>query len=364
MSHAAPGTPVARAVAFYLPQYHPIDLNDSIYGQGFTEWTHVRAARPLFRGHQQPVTPGELGYYDLRDADVRQRQAQLADDHGIEGFVYWHYWSDGQRLLETPFQQVLECGEPDFGFCLAWANHSWKAIGGEGMIFEQEYPGSADIDRHFASLEPAFHDRRYLTVDGSPIFYLFRPAEIPDLEPFCDRWRDLARRSGLPGLHFVGQSRRQWDEAHVNTLRSALDGMVPISVFPASTRGFRQRLLDRIRGGPLVCEYSSLLNSFPEPVAYARESYPCVVTNWDSTPRWGRRGEVLRDVDTGVLRSLMRRAIFEVIDRPRDHRLLFLKSWNEWAEGNHLEPDDMSGRDLLDTVRSSLLDDSIRSDPT
>ena len=157
-----------RLIALYLPQFHPIPENDEFWGAGFTEWTNVAAARPLYRGHVQPKLPGELGFYDLRLADSRAAQAALARAAGIEGFCYWHYWFGGRRVLERPFQEVLESGQPDFPFCLGWANDHWTGVwygAPDRVLIEQTYPGPHDYRAHFESILPALRDRRCMTVD-------------------------------------------------------------------------------------------------------------------------------------------------------------------------------------------------------
>src|SRR5262249_41646184 len=156
-----------RVIAFYLPQFHPIPENDAWWGPGFTEWTNVSLARPLFRGHYQPRVPGELGFYDLRMPETRAAQAALARAHGIEAFCYWHYWFAGKQLLERPFEEVLASHEPDFPFCLAWANESWTGIwhgAPHRMLVQQTYPGLADHEAHFRVWLRAFEDARYVTV--------------------------------------------------------------------------------------------------------------------------------------------------------------------------------------------------------
>ena len=172
----------ARIIAYYLPQFHPIPENDEVWGKGFTEWTNVAKAKPLFRGHYQPRIPADLGFYDLRLPEVREQQAELARDAGVEGFCYWHYWfGNGKMLLERPFEEVLKSGKPDFPFCLCWANHSWttktwkKGHGSSSrtMIAEQLYPGEEDDIAHFNYCLPAFKDPRYITVEGKPLFGVF-----------------------------------------------------------------------------------------------------------------------------------------------------------------------------------------------
>jgi lipopolysaccharide biosynthesis protein len=169
-------TPRPRIIALYLPQYHPIPENDAWWGKGFTEWTNTAKARPLFRGHYQPHVPADLGFYDLRVPETRLAQATMAREYGIEGFCYYHYWFAGTRLIERPFNEVLASGQPDFPFCLCWANQTWTGAWHGLMnqiLIEQTYPGTDDHRRHFDTLLPAFLDRRYMTVDGKPIFVFF-----------------------------------------------------------------------------------------------------------------------------------------------------------------------------------------------
>jgi hypothetical protein len=209
---SARGAP--RLIALYLPQFHPIPENDRLWGPGFTEWTNVAAARALYREHEQPKLPGELGFYDLRLAETRSAQAALARSGGIEGFCYWHYWFAGHRIMERPFQEVLESGEPNFPFCLRWVNGDWSGIwcnAPDRVLVEQTYPGAADYRAHFEAILPALRDRRYLRVGEHPLFAVFRPMELPDPKEFCALWRELAERAGLPSLHLVGFGASRWD---------------------------------------------------------------------------------------------------------------------------------------------------------
>jgi hypothetical protein len=362
----------ARLIAFYLPQFHPVPENHAWWGEGFTEWTHVRAARPLFRGHRQPRRPGLLGYYDLRDPDIRQAQADLARGAGIEAFCYWHYWfGAGRRILERPFDEVLASGAPDFPFCLCWANESWTGIwhGAPGRILiEQTYPGPADQSRHFRSLLPALRDRRYITVEGRPVFLIYRPENLPDAAQFATQWRNLAAASGLPGLYLVGMG---------NAL-SPEDSAVFDATLPYGPRDFlqhaaRRRLLvragNRFLGGRLA---SALADSMPLPWLPARYDFgdlaaaafarslpdrviPCLLAGWDNTPRAARRGIVLEHFSPQLFRAYLKTALDEVAHRPAEQRFVFIKAWNEWAEGNFLEPDADFGTALLDTVRETVL---------
>ena len=221
----------ARVIAFYLPQFHPFKENDEWWGKGFTEWTNVGKAKPLFRGHYQPRVPADLGYYDLRCPWVREAQADMAREAGVEGFMYWHYWfGNGRTLMADIFDDVLKSGKPDFPFCLGWANHSWSrrtwnsdAQNHKNVdLMIQEYPGDEDITSHFYNVLPAFKDKRYITVDGKPIFMIYDPAALPDAPHFMKMWRNLAVENGLNGIHFVGLA-GGWLSKHQKILEMGFD---------------------------------------------------------------------------------------------------------------------------------------------
>ena len=198
----------ARLIAHYLPQFHPIMENDLWWGKGFTEWTNTAKAMPLFPGHLLPNIPADLGFYDLRVAESREAQANLARQYGIEGFCYWHYWfGNGRRLLERPFEEVLKSGKPDFPFCLAWANHTWSGIwhgSPDRILIEQKYLGINDVKAHFYCMVNAFMDPRYLKINQKNIFCIYRPTDLIDSEMFIDTWRQLAAKEGAPDFYFIG----------------------------------------------------------------------------------------------------------------------------------------------------------------
>src|SRR5262245_48407283 len=196
----------ALLIAFYLPQYHPIPENDAWWGKGFTEWTNVSKARPLFRGHDQPRRPTDLGYYDLRVPETRFAQAELARAYGLEGFCYWHYWFEGRRLLERPFNEVLASGEPDFPFCLAWANETWSRrwLGEERDILMKQGYSTEDDRNHGRWLTRAFADPRYIRIGGRPVFLIYRPFDLPEPRATTDAFRGACVKEGLPEPHLIG----------------------------------------------------------------------------------------------------------------------------------------------------------------
>jgi lipopolysaccharide biosynthesis protein len=377
-----PGAPVqrrARLVAFYLPQFHPTPENDRWWGEGFTEWTNVRKARPLFEGHLQPRVPGSLGYYDLRDPGIRLSQARLARDAGIEAFCYWHYWfGNGRRMLDLPFGEVLGSGEPDFPFCLAWANESWSGIwhgAPDRILIEQTYPGPEDYAAHFDAVLPAFRDRRYLRVQGKPVFLVYSPARLPDAAKFVIQWQKLAVAAGLPGLHLVAMS-TDLTAACVTSFDATM---------PYGPRDFLQAAIRRrplVRAGqrlfngdkaaawaervalpwlPARYDYAALARAAFTALPRSKRYIPCVLAGWDNTPRAARRGVVFENFSPALFRYCLDKALAHVADKPPEHRLVFIKAWNEWAEGNYLEPDEAYGTQLLDVMAEVMATQAARA---
>jgi len=350
----------ARLIAFYLPQYHPIPENDEWWGKGFTEWTTVVKAKPLFRGHYQPHIPADLGFYDLRLPETRLAQAEMAREHGIEAFCYWHYWlGNGKRLLERPFEEVLTSGEPNYPFCLGWANHTWVGVffGAKGRVLvEQKYPGFEDHRAHFYTLLRAFSDERYLTVDGKPLFYIYLPRDIPDIKRVINLWRELAYRAGLKGLHVVGGVVPS-DDANEFGLDAVSDYRHRLieQVWPKN-RYIREiyRACRRILKHPAVFSYKRAMRYFLNDGVYQSNLYPAIVPNWDSTPRLGCDGVVLREATPELFRIHVREALQNVLHKPYDQRIIFVRSWNEWAEGNHMEPDVRYGRAHLEVTKDEI----------
>lgn len=354
-----------RTIAFYLPQFHPTPENDEWWGAGFSEWTNVASARPLFRGHQQPLLPGALGFYDLRLAETREAQAQIAEEYGVEAFCYWHYWFGGKRVLERVFDEVLSSGRPRHGFALGWANQTWTGIWHgvpNRVLLEQTYPGEEDYRRHFEYLLRAFRDDRYFRVAGKPLLYIYEPREIPHLRRLTNLWRDLATDANLDGLYIVAETKSS--AASRQTLEDwGVDACVPVNLPPAiNGRDLRARLRRakaRAGGGarfswgrgPSVWQYESIQSGLVSSAASERWVHPCVVPNWDNTARSARRGRVLVGATPELFANQVSSATQIIQRKPAEERLLFVKSWNEWAEGNYLEPDRIHGLAWLEALR-------------
>jgi lipopolysaccharide biosynthesis protein len=350
-----------RPIAFYLPQFHPIPENDEWWGRGFTEWTNTAKAKPLFPGHQQPNVPGELGFYDLRLPETRHAQAELARAHGVEGFCYYEYWFAGRRVLQRPFAEVLESGQPEFPFCICWANESWTGIWHgtpNRILVEQTYPGETDHRAHFEHWLAAFRDERYIRVERKPLLMIYRPEKLPDARKTTDLWRDLAHRAGLPGLYLVGVGHNpRWD-----SIADGFDAIVapnlPDRQHPWVSWLHPLKRLARInkirRGWPAIHNYADIYSSLLGEERPGVVCHPCVIPNWDNTPRSGRNGLVLHGSTPELFRAHLKQVLAHVKDRPPATNLVFIKSWNEWAEGNYLEPDLRFGRRYLEVLREEL----------
>lgn len=360
---------IPRILALYLPQFHPIPENDQWWGKGFTEWTNVGKAKPLFRGHYQPHVPADLGYYDLRVPETRKAQAEMAKKYGIEGFVYWHYWfGNGKRLLERPFNEVLKSGEPDFPFALAWANETWKGFAhglkNRNVLIEQLYPGDEDYIAHFNEVLPAFKDKRYITVDGKPIFLIYKPHQLPDASHFINLWQRLAKENGLPGIYFIAHH-QSTKEHNYKPERESLQEMLSWGFdavnFVRLTKCLENRsLFDKLYGRikrfvykiPLAIPYKKAMRYFTDDIDKDERVIPSIIPCWDHSPRSGKEALVL----TNSTPELFGQHIDNVLNNvsEKENKLIILKSWNEWAEGNYMEPDLRWGTQFLDVLSNKL----------
>lgn len=355
----------ARVLALYLPQYHPIPENDQWWGKGFTEWTNVGKAKHYFPGHYQPRVPADLGYYDLRVPEVREAQAELARQYGVEGFIYWHYWfGNGKRLLERPFNEVLATGRPDFPFALAWANESWKGFAhglmNRNTLIEQLYPGEEDYIAHFYEILPAFKDKRYITVDGKPIFMIYKPEQIPDVKSFIALWQRLAQENGLKGIYFIAHSQHTHDPKDITTyLELGYDRVyyVQLSAFfeelSFSTKAIGKSI-SRIFRLPRITRYKTFIKHHSHNIGQNPVYIPSIVPGWDHTPRSKHEGILTHHSTPALFEKHVRQVVESVQNIPMDERLIFIKSWNEWAEGNYMEPDLRWGHAYLEALKQVI----------
>lgn len=365
----------ARVIAFYLPQFHPVKENDEWWGKGFTEWTNVGKAKPLFKGHYQPRIPADLGYYDLRIPEVREAQAEMARGAGIEGFMYWHYWfGNGKQILERPFKEVLKSGNPDFPFCLGWANHSWTNHSwnsttqwkSEKFIAEQLYPGKEDIINHFFSLLPAFLDNRYITIDGNPIFLIYDPLSLPNPRIFMEIWQNLAIKNGLNGIHFIGMA-SGWITNYQKILDLGFDSIQPNGQWNAERivsgkyiKLIRHKIITKF-GGIVLDKYNyrDIIEHLYTEFEYRDDCFPLILPQWDRSARSGRRAVIYHGSTPQLFEKNIKDALRLVKNKDSQHKIIFLKSWNEWAEGNYVEPDLKYGHSYLNVIKNSIIQNQV-----
>jgi lipopolysaccharide biosynthesis protein len=356
-----------RVLAFYLPQFHPIPENDAWWGTGFTEWTGVAAARPLFRGHYQPHLPADLGFYDLRLPEVREAQAELARTYGLTGFCYYHYWFNGKRLLHRPFDEVLALKTPDLPFCLCWANENWTRAwngGDHGVLMAQRYSPDDDI-AHLEHLLPAFEDDRYIKIDGKPLFLVYRTELLPDPARTAEVWRRRAREAGLGELYLV---RIESFCGDVDPRTIGFDAAVefaPAWRLMTTARGHRWSRIYRRLGrvglmhgpglAPDVHAYGQLVDvmlAAPRP-RYRR--FRCATPAWDNSPRRGPQATIFHGSTPALYEAWLTTIAAESLQIcSGDERVVFINAWNEWGEGAHLEPDQRWGRAYLEATRGAI----------
>ena len=339
--HPAPANPKVRLIAFYLPQFHPIPENDVWWGTGFTDWTNVTRAIPRFAGHIQPRLPGELGFYDLRDASILRRQAVLARRYGIGGFCFHHYWFGGRRLLERPLDLLLANQDIDLPFCINWANENWTrrwdGLDHEILIAQSH---SAEDDEAFArSVVPIIRDSRYIHINGRPLLMIYRPGLLPEPIATIRRWRAELTRAGL-GNPFV-----------VMAQGFGTDDPTPFGIDAAVEFPPHKLAVTPLINGALqvfdpdfcghVMDYAEIARRAASRPRPPFRLFRGVCPGWDNEPRQPGRGLVMafsNPAKYGEWLGAACRAALAEADHP-DERIVFVNAWNEWAEGAYLEPD-------------------------
>ena len=369
-----------RPIAIYLPQYHPIPENDKAWGKGFTEWTNVKKAKPLFKGHFQPHVPHrDFGYYDLRDPSVLQKQANLARDFGIAGFAFYHYWFDGKRLLETPLDTMLKSDSYDFPFLYIWANENWtrKWDGADNEVIIKQNHCLEDDEKHLRFLcENVFTNKNYIKIEGKCVFALYKPFLLPDPTTTVALWRKVAAEYGIElyCCHMVFAYTPEQQE-----LISGFDAVIDFEPFGIrrtslgkeieKNRVEKTTLLHRailkcsrlvLKKDKLfkfqynVLDYEWLLKGQTSLKDYSFKIFPGIVPGWDNTAR--RKNDpalVLTNSTPQLFKKWLQTLIKDFIPYSKEENLLFINAWNEWAEGNHIEPDEKFGTQYLEAIKES-----------
>lgn len=368
---------MAKVIAIYLPQFHPIPENDEWYGKGFTEWTNVAKAKPLFKGHMQPRIPSDLGFYDLRLPQIKYEQAELAKKYGIDAFSYYHYWfGNKKQLLEKPFQEILSDKDYKFPFMLHWANGSWmKKLWnpdgkGDSLLIEQTYPGEKDAIDHFYALLPAFRDDRYIRIDGKLPFVIDKALKSNEIINIIKIWRDLAKKEGIGEFFFMAHAAHHEESTTLTNkgvedlmgekglYKGAYDGVIDSQYRKVMYQNMSSKVkfvLRKTFGFPNVYKYSDAIEcAFGE---YDKDErvFIEVFPRFDHSPR-SKGKELIYIEDTPELfEEYMKKAIRIVKEKEIEHQIIFIRAWNEWGEGNYLEPDLDSGVGYLAAIKNARI---------
>lgn len=354
-----------RLIAFYLPQYHPIPENNKWWGQGFTEWTNVTKAKPYFPGHYQPHLPADLGFYDLRLPESRQAQADLAREYGISGFCYYHYWFNGKRILERPFDEVLKTGEPNFPFCLCWANENWtrRWDGQEQDILMEQIYSEEDDRQHIHFLAQAFQDPRYIRVEGKPLFLVYRASRIPNPLRTTEIWREEAEKLGIGEL-FLGRVESFGSEQKDPRLigfDAAIEFQPDWSKLGKQLQQ-EQRweiarklgLAHQAYGMHRIFDYPTIVKRMIAKPTPKYPRFPCVTPSWDNTARRKVGATILKNATPEMYEYWLKTVIQKTMSQTELPKIVFINAWNEWAEGNHLEPCQHWGRSYLEATLRAI----------
>lgn len=378
-----------RAIALYLPQFHPIPENDAWWGKGFTEWTNVSKAQPLFKGHYQPHLPADLGFYDLRLSEVREAQAALAREYGIYGFCYYHYWFNGKQILERPFREVFESGQPDFPFMLCWANETWtRAWDGQSseILIGQTY-SPEDDRKHIQALIPYFKDKRYIRVNDKPVFAIYRSFDLPDMTATIKLWREEALKHGIElyicrfesclvsgALHF----KHGFDAAIDFQPWSREMNLYREQIFREKQRSFAVRLqnyyyrnlirrisedkYDQFRTdfkkkalNGHQYDYGDYVNFVISCPKADYKVYPGITVMWDNTARRKSTPVIFKNATPDLYKKWLTNIYNTFEPFSREENFVFINAWNEWGEGNHLEPCQKWGRSYLEATKAVLV---------
>ncbi|WP_373109117.1 glycoside hydrolase family 99-like domain-containing protein [Lachnoclostridium sp. Marseille-P6806] len=374
-----------KIIAFYLPQFHNIPENDEWWGDGFTEWVNVKAAKPLFEGHQQPKVPLNDNYYNLLDDNVKIWQAKIAKEHGVYGFCYYHYWFSGKMLLEKPMEQMLKNKAVDIPFCISWANETWTKAwvnDEKKVLILQKYGEKDEWKQHFDYLLPFFKDDRYIKENNKPLFIIYRPEVVECLNEMLDYWNQLAIENGFDGMCFAYQTINMDITNGSDTSRFDYDIEFQPSYarFDMSNQKSKLAVLKKIRRNvakwfekkfgidllrytsPMMArkllhtngiDYSEAWETILARKPISNKCIPGAFAAWDNTPRHKERGWVYTNNTPEIFEKYLEKQIV----RARDvyHKdMIFMYAWNEWAEGGYLEPDEEHGYAYLDAIRTAL----------
>ncbi len=343
-----------RLIAFYLPQHHAIPEHDLWWDKGFTEWTNVSKATPLFEGHYQPHIPADLGFYDLRLDEAREQQADLAKEYGIFGFCYYYYWFAGRRLLERPLAEMLKLRRPNLPFCVCWANEPWSRNwnGHHSEILMPQHHSAESDAKFILDLLPVFSDDRYIRIDGRPLLLVYRTELFPDIASAVATWRETASRHGFNLYLCRVESFGSTDPSAIYFDAACEFPPNSLGIHPEDPSGVG---LKPPFGG-WVYDYSKLVALMLNRAEPPYKRFLGVTPSWDNTPRMGKRASLFINSSPDLFRHWVTSAVCKTAQRfDGDEQIVFINAWNEWGEGCHLEPDLRYGHAFLQACKTALL---------
>jgi lipopolysaccharide biosynthesis protein len=343
--------PDLRLIAFYLTQFHPTPENDLWWGKGFTEWTNVTKATPLFEGHSQPHLPTDFGFYDLRVRETRREQIKVAKQYGIDGFCYHYYWFSGKRILNLPLDDMLSDPESEMPFCLCWANENWTRRwdgADHEILIAQEYLPDDDLN-FIKSLVPFFQDKRYIRVDGKLYFIVYQPQDLPHPTKTVAIWRNYCRSIGLGEIH-VCAALTHGNEEYA---KFGFDSGVEFPPHNLRTANINTQIefYDVFRGS--VLQYSAIAQSYLDRTYGASRVFKTVFPSWDNTARTKERAVIVIHSTPENYEYWLASTIDLVKQSNKNDGLVFINAWNEWAEGCHLEPGRLFGHGFLQATQKA-----------
>jgi len=358
--------PDVKVLSYYLPQFHPIPENDTWHGKGFTEWTKVRAANPLFEGHyQQHVPHPDLGYYLLDHPDVLRKQAEMMRKAGVDGQVFYHYWFTGKLILEEPARMLLEHPDIKMPFCFCWANENWTRRwdgNEEDILLKQDY-SSADARAFIQYLIPFFRDERYIRVEARPVLLIYRPASMPDARQYLQIWAEECAEQGLPRPYVVSVLTRGAEDPRDFNMDAGVERVLH-DWTAGAVADIRHELRPYEPLSGSVLPYAQVAEFYRNqtqvsPFTWFRSLVPI----WDNTARYGTGAFMVHGSTPRLFQRWLESSIAHArAHLPQDRRFVFVNAWNEWAEGAHLEPDTRYGYAYLNSVGRALSGQAYEAD--
>lgn len=350
-----------KLISFYLPQYHEIPENNDAWGKGFTEWTNVSRSKPLYLGHRQPRIPLHGNYYNLLDEGTMEWQAKLAGKAGIHGFCFYHYWFNGRLVLEKPAENLLNRGDISLHYCFAWANEPWTktwhgAGGNKEILIPQTYGGEEEWGRHYDYFLPFFRDGRYIKEGRRPMLLIYRLRNIPHFNDMLRYWNARAREDGFGGIFLVSMnvcrehaSKSRWVDGSVDfePNRTKSEKLQAAAGLEAKAHG--GRLWNRL--AVKAIRYDEI-NRMMLKTPHGKNQFRTVFVDYDDSPRRGTRAVVARGSTPRKFGKYLRETVGKSLDEGNQY--VFVNAWNEWGEGNYLEPDTRYGYSYLEEVRACM----------